>query len=203
MSHFPLDEFVDILLEIWPSADFPEDRIMLNDLDMLRDMKLSERKKWLAKGKRLALRRLVQERIDEISEAVEVKEPDHVDVLMKALPEDLSNFVGLDERQKRAALSKAQRISEGRFDDDPVVYFVGSDEVVKIGYTTNFSSRYKALKTSSPVPLKVYLVLPGARDDEQEFHEEFSSLRVSGEWFRLEGKLLDFLRHYSDAHPFH
>ncbi len=197
MSQFPLNHFVDILLEIWPTADFSEDYVLLNDLDHLRDLKRADRKKWLKKGKRAALRQVIQQRVDEISEAAEMEEDaSNVDGLLEAFSDDLKVFKVLDEREKKVWLAKARLAVGRRFDQGSVVYFVGCGQFVKIGHTTTFSSRLSSLKTSSPQHLKVYLVLPGERDDEQAFHKRFSDLRVEGEWFRCEGELSNFINHY-------
>ena len=75
------------------------------------------------------------------------------------------------------------------------VYFIACVPLVavKIGYTRQGTyNRLAALQTGCPAPLKVYGRFPGTYDDERRLHEAFASLRIHGEWFRLEGKLLDF-----------
>ncbi|MBX3492796.1 MAG: GIY-YIG nuclease family protein [Parvibaculum sp.] len=200
MDKISSDQVVAELLEIWPTANFPDDYVPLNDLDCFRGLKMSDRKKLLKKGKKKALHKVVQERLDEVVEAVEMEDGDLVDVLMEALPSDLSNFKGLSEREKKICFSKASESAGRPFDQDSVVYFVGDEEFVKIGHTTNLESRFKALKTSSPRPLRIHLVLPGTRDDEREFHKRFSGLRAKGEWFQLSDGLLKFIKlHLNDS----
>ena len=78
-----------------------------------------------------------------------------------------------------------RRPSERRF-----VYFVASGEdSVKIGVTDDVLSRMKALQTTSPLPLKLLLVVPGDKETKYELHQAFGALRISGGWFRLEGPL--------------
>ena len=78
-----------------------------------------------------------------------------------------------------------RRPSERRF-----VYFVASGEdSVKIGVTDDVLSRMKALQTTSPLPLKLLLVVPGDKETKYELHQAFWALRISGGWFRLEGPL--------------
>jgi hypothetical protein len=73
------------------------------------------------------------------------------------------------------------------------VYFIAClpMRAVKIGYTRQgVLNRLSALQTGCPAPLKLYGYFPGSLDDERRLHEAFGPLRIQGEWFRLEGKLL-------------
>ncbi|HCX66930.1 GIY-YIG nuclease family protein [Parvibaculum sp.] len=199
MDKFSSDQVVENLLAIWPTADFPDDYVLLNDLDCFRGLMMSDRRKLLKKAKKETLQRVMQERVDEIVEAVEMEGSNLVDVLMEAFPSDLDNFSGLSEREKEIWLSKAKKAAGRDFDRKSVVYFIGDEEFVKIGYTTSLEARFKALRTSSPRPLKVHHVLFGGRDDERELHQRFSHLRVEGEWFCLSGELLKFIKHRSSS----
>lgn len=73
------------------------------------------------------------------------------------------------------------------------VYFLRAGDFVKIGYTTDLASRLKRLQTGSPHELRLLVLLPGTKYDEATFHRRFGSLRAHGEWFKLDGALLDFL----------
>lgn len=73
------------------------------------------------------------------------------------------------------------------------VYFIRSEDKVKIGTTRNVGSRLSSLQTGSPDPLKLLCVIPGDRSKEKQLHERFASLRDSGEWFWLEGELKEYL----------
>jgi hypothetical protein len=67
------------------------------------------------------------------------------------------------------------------------VYFVGEDDPerpIKIGYTTCFPSRRKALQTAVPHELKTYLVLSCSGPElETALHAAFGGSRLTGEWF--------------------
>lgn len=79
-------------------------------------------------------------------------------------------------------------------DSSERVYFVQAvcGGPVKIGKTTKpMSERLSALQTGSPVPLKVLAV---RKASERRLHQKFFEYRLSGEWFRPEGALLDYLR---------
>jgi hypothetical protein len=67
---------------------------------------------------------------------------------------------------------------------EPIIYFVaGGDELIKIGHTTNLPTRLRSLRTATPKELRVLLVIPGMRDDEQNLHRRFEDHRAGREWF--------------------
>lgn len=79
----------------------------------------------------------------------------------------------------------------------PMVYFIGTGQTVKIGYSTQpIDHRLRNLQCGNPENLKVLLVIPGTQQTEQELHKRFSPLRIrgKGEWFRAEGELLEFIQ---------
>ncbi|MCP3368287.1 GIY-YIG nuclease family protein [Bradyrhizobium cajani] len=69
------------------------------------------------------------------------------------------------------------------------VYFIASGEFVKIGWSLSVPERMKALQTSSSRKLTLLRVIPGVKEDEAKFHQEFAEHRAEGEWFRIEGTL--------------
>lgn len=124
---------------------------------------------------------------------------------MKELSEDEQKFVdewmeygGIVVVDEDGRIGVELEIDESQTIPDEVgeiVYFihaVGTDRV-KIGYTTDFASRFARLSTSSPYPLKLMAVFPGTRWHESEMHRQFSESRVHGEWFLFEQEGLDEL----------
>lgn len=78
------------------------------------------------------------------------------------------------------------------------IYFVICEPLaaIKIGFTSgNPRERIKALQTGCPSPLKGVVHVPGSQDEERRLHRAFNPLHIHGEWFRFEGKLIDFV-HY-------
>lgn len=73
------------------------------------------------------------------------------------------------------------------------VYFVQSQEYVKIGYSSRPATRVRSLQTSSPQIIKVLLFMPGSPATERAFHGIFSPYHCLNEWYRLEGDLLAFV----------
>jgi hypothetical protein len=75
----------------------------------------------------------------------------------------------------------------------PAVYFLKSSEFIKIGYAADFEARLRELQTGNPVELELLGLLPGPRSLEYTIHAAFRDERERGEWFRLEGRLAQFL----------
>jgi hypothetical protein len=76
------------------------------------------------------------------------------------------------------------------------VYFIACEPLgaVKIGFTKQGPiSRLAALQTGSPARLKLLTYFPGDLSDEARLHKAFAPLHISGEWFRHECKLEDFV----------
>ena len=68
-----------------------------------------------------------------------------------------------------------------------MVYVIGNDEIIKIGYTKNASSlkrRIKSLQTGCPFTLKIIKTFPKwTMKEERNLHKRFEEFRTSGEWF--------------------
>jgi excisionase family DNA binding protein len=76
------------------------------------------------------------------------------------------------------------------------VYFIRRGDFVKIGKAGNVEKRLRALQAANPEPLEL---LATVYDDnghalERELHRKFAALRTTGEWFRLESELAEFIR---------
>lgn len=69
-----------------------------------------------------------------------------------------------------------------------MIYFAhaeGTDRV-KIGFTAGDPAKRLAdLQTGCPHRLSLLLVVEGGEQDEAEYHKEFATFRVHGEWFQL------------------
>ena len=80
------------------------------------------------------------------------------------------------------------------------VYFILNEDsnAIKIGLAKDTAKRLKALQTSSPAKLKLIKTmqvdgLKAAQELEQSLHKQFHEIRLSGEWFRAESQLLEYL----------
>lgn len=78
-----------------------------------------------------------------------------------------------------------------------MIYFLQADIIgrIKIGHTSkaNADSRLEALRTASPVPLRLLATMKGNRTREQRLHLRFAASRVHGEWFEPTPKLIRFI----------
>lgn len=65
------------------------------------------------------------------------------------------------------------------------IYIARCGRFHKIGHSVTPGKRIASLQTGSPEPIILVGTIPGSRDDEQEWHRQFRSKRVHGEWFDL------------------
>lgn len=73
------------------------------------------------------------------------------------------------------------------------IYFVGHDDRIKIGFSTEPEQRIKVLQIANPERLMVHLLMPGSEAAEASLHERFSGHRIAGEWFRLAPEIEQFI----------
>ena len=73
------------------------------------------------------------------------------------------------------------------------VYFVGSQNHVKIGHAKDIGKRARDLQTSHAEPLRLLAWEDGGQKRERELHQQFAAYRERGEWFRPEGALRDYI----------
>lgn len=73
----------------------------------------------------------------------------------------------------------------------------GISGLIKIGKSVNVVHRVRALETGAGCDLITLAVV--RRDVERELHDQFSDLRVFGEWFRDDGRIEDYARSVRDA----
>ena len=76
------------------------------------------------------------------------------------------------------------------------VYFIAADRsgLVKIGVARDPAARLRQIAGMSPEPLRIAMVIDGGEAKEKELHREFSEHRSHGEWFHMQGAVLDWLR---------
>jgi hypothetical protein len=91
-----------------------------------------------------------------------------------------------------------RRFDLGRDWDDhnSQVYFLrvkGTDEV-KIGYSVRLNKRVGEINVSHSRDLELIATVSGGIDAEGRLHRRFASYRIRGEWYRLEGKLAEYVK---------
>lgn len=78
------------------------------------------------------------------------------------------------------------------------VYFVTYENgPIKIGKAKNISNRIKGLQTSIPSKIDLLGVMAGPHNLESSLHKQFSSQRISGEWFEKKDPLVSFIEKHA------
>lgn len=82
-----------------------------------------------------------------------------------------------------------------------LAYFARSQitGAIKIGVSSNLKLRLSTLQTASGMPIELLLSTIAGRYAEKILLRRFSDLRLYGEWFRPEEKLLYFIKSFSEA----
>lgn len=76
------------------------------------------------------------------------------------------------------------------------VYFVlaQSSNAIKIGTTTDIKQRLKAIQCCQSEPLKLLKFIEGGSQLEAALHQKFRMLHLSGEWFKADKSLLNYIK---------
>lgn len=79
------------------------------------------------------------------------------------------------------------------------IYFIldRTAGAIKIGFSKDVKSRLSALQVSSATKLELLGSMPGTEREEQRLHLRFE--RLSGEWFTVTHKLLDFIGNHAST----
>ena len=72
-------------------------------------------------------------------------------------------------------------------------YFVQRGNAIKIGHSAIPKQRISGLQVSFAERLDILAIVPNTIVDEATAHEKFAHLRLSGEWFRAEPELIEFI----------
>ena len=77
---------------------------------------------------------------------------------------------------------------------EPIIYYMGLGDLVKIGTSTNIITRHSILGCP-----RVLAIERGDVIDERARHQFFGLLRVHGEWFRYEDPLMSYIWTVAEA----
>ena len=82
------------------------------------------------------------------------------------------------------------------------VAWAAGDAFVKIGKTRALTTRIAEIQTGNPRALQILVAFESDLNgwNERALHYRFDDLRAEGEWFRLEGELLEWLRPSFEEH---
>ena len=74
-----------------------------------------------------------------------------------------------------------------------VVYFILSQGLIKIGFTTNLQGRLSDFQTYIPIGIELLGAIEGSADRERAVHAKFRHLHHRGEWFVDSREIRDFI----------
>ena len=102
----------------------------------------------------------------------------------------------LTENNAKPTANPASRLPRKKSLTDPSVcklYFIAGAGLIKIGISTNVTSRFRTIRNSSPVPVALVATMPGCTALEGILHSKFDHLRQHGEWFTDDGEIRRFI----------
>jgi|HubBroStandDraft_6_1064221.scaffolds.fasta_scaffold16491_12 hypothetical protein len=73
---------------------------------------------------------------------------------------------------------------------------LGEIDPIKIGISKNIRKRLRHLQIGLASPIRLLLAFEGDRQTERALHQKFAHLRVSGEWFRPDADMRQWVRGY-------
>lgn len=135
--------------------------------------------------------------IKDVKKALKLLDNEGIIILEKHKSLCCVTFVGYDEE---GGFKPQEKDIKGFVEDKKYkqehLYLIKNttNSAVKIGKSCNPTKRLKQLQTSCPDKLELISVLKYQGRREKEFHEKFSNLRLSGEWFKDDGSILEYYR---------
>lgn len=72
-------------------------------------------------------------------------------------------------------------------------YFVQRGNAIKIGHSAIPKQRISSLQVAFAEPLEILAIVPNTVVSEAAAHQKFAHLRMTGEWFRAEPELIEFI----------
>jgi len=81
------------------------------------------------------------------------------------------------------------------------IYFVRSEEFVKIGWATSVETRMNSLRVNNPHPVELIALMVGGQTEEAMLHANFRGDHHRGEWFRLSDTIRSLLDEIAALEP--
>lgn len=90
-----------------------------------------------------------------------------------------------------------RKVKQRPTDTEGQVYFLQSDNAVKIGWTSDLEQRMKSYSPGA----KILAVMPGTRKDETRLHRKFAHLRTNRrEWFAYSPQVMEEVQRIVKEH---
>jgi len=95
----------------------------------------------------------------------------------------------------RKDLAKRVFVTQKLYKKSPqFLYFIRSNNHVKIGISSNVSERIEELQRGNPIKLEILGVIKNSSfKKEEEIHNKFINLRTVGEWFKYENSIAEYI----------
>ena len=106
----------------------------------------------------------------------------HVEALQAShiVSTDIQQLGKLNQRRKR--------------DSDGYVYFIKTQNRVKIGYSLNPFTREREIQTGSSEPVFLVALIEGTLQTEKSLHKRFAQHRLQGEWLSCVPEIEDYIK---------
>ena len=107
----------------------------------------------------------------------------------------------------RKRLLRSDKNKKSPFGRQDLIYFIqvvlptGDADLIKIGYTNRLHERMGTYKLHNPYTLNLLAIMPGNREMETEIQDRFCNFNVTGEWYKPEKELLEYIENIKVSYP--
>jgi len=131
----------------------------------------------------------LKDRVSSLESALSTRESEH------------GSAVKLLLSQNKLLSGEVNKVS-ARLTDSSRVYLIKCGDRVKIGRSGNPRKRLEEIRrgagclmdaTLNPAESQLIYEMPGHAKEEAALHQRFKAYRTAGEWFRIEGELMEYI----------
>jgi len=74
-----------------------------------------------------------------------------------------------------------------------MIYFIGNDEYIKIGYSSNPIDRINCIAEGVPFKISIHAIIEGDEAQEKYMQQLFEKYHVNREWFSFSDEIKEFI----------
>lgn len=89
---------------------------------------------------------------------------------------------------------RKREVFSNRFAKNKYLYFIACGDAVKIGMSSDPTSRIETLAVGAPGQLYLIAMIPNMGHRENEFHKRFTHLHLRGEWFKYTNEIHELIK---------
>jgi DNA-binding XRE family transcriptional regulator len=82
-----------------------------------------------------------------------------------------------------------------------MIYFIGSEYLIKIGFTDHIQERIDSFESDIPFDFEVFGIIEGDEIKEQYLHHVFKEFHVNREWFTYCQPIIDYVHKHKIEVP--